>query len=72
MQSFFVGASCTIVVGLRWVLQNNVSLVVAADNQTYLREDQAIFNWSLTDAEMDELNTQAFAPEGPTRGSCVG
>eukprot|EP00041_Stephanoeca_diplocostata_P008766 m.130316 g.130316 ORF g.130316 m.130316 type:complete len:333 (-) comp17466_c0_seq22:137-1135(-) len=59
-------------VGLRWVLQNNVSLVVAADNQTYLREDQAIFNWSLTDAEMDELNTQAFAPEGPTRGSCVG
>lgn len=58
-------------VGLRWVIQNNASLCVAADKGSYLAEDIDIFSWSLSDAEMTRLDEWAGAREDPTRGSCV-
>ena len=57
----------------RWVLQNNnsdLTLAVAANNKSYLIEDIDVFNWSLTDDDMHRLNTEPFAPEDPTRGTC--
>jgi diketogulonate reductase-like aldo/keto reductase len=57
----------------RWVLQNNISeltLAVAADKKSYLVEDIDVFNWSLSDEDMHRLNTEPFAPEDPTRGTC--
>jgi diketogulonate reductase-like aldo/keto reductase len=57
-------------IGLRWVLQNNHSLAVAASNPDYLKEDLDVFDWELTPSEMQQLDTVAFAPEDPTRGVC--
>jgi len=57
-------------VGLRWVLQHNHSLAVAASNPAYLREDLDIFDWSLSASDMRKLDTQAIAPQDPTRGVC--
>jgi|EP01043_Picozoa_sp_COSAG02_P046325 diketogulonate reductase-like aldo/keto reductase len=58
-------------VGLRWVIQNNASLCVAADKASYLAEDIDIFSWTLSAAEMKRLDEWAGAQEDPTRGSCV-
>jgi diketogulonate reductase-like aldo/keto reductase len=58
-------------VGLRWVIQNNASLCVAADKASYLKEDIDLFSWSLSAEEMKRLNEWAGAQEDPTRGNCV-
>ena len=59
-------------VALRWVLQQNVSLVVASAVPAYLAEDQHVWGWTLGAADMVALSDTPFAPEGPTRGACVG
>eukprot|EP00035_Acanthoeca_spectabilis_P012837 m.233189 g.233189 ORF g.233189 m.233189 type:complete len:329 (-) comp15729_c0_seq3:122-1108(-) len=58
-------------VGLRWVLQNNHSLAVAADNPVYLKEDLDVFDWELSQSDLQLLDTSNFAAEDPTRGVCV-
>ena len=58
-------------VGLRWVVQNNASLCVAASKADYLAEDIDIFSWSLSEEEMGRLDRWAGAAEDPTRGTCV-
>eukprot|EP00038_Savillea_parva_P010177 m.188432 g.188432 ORF g.188432 m.188432 type:complete len:340 (+) comp17413_c0_seq1:35-1054(+) len=59
-------------VGLRWVLQNNHSLAVAASNPDYLREDLDVFDWDLTPEDMEQLSNEPFAPQDPTRDVCHG
>lgn len=58
-------------VGLRWVIQNNASLCVAAHKASYLAEDSALWGWSIPSADMARLDAWAGAQEGPTRGSCI-
>ena len=58
-------------IALRWVIQNQVALVVAADKRGYLLEDVDVINWTLSDADFELLSTAPLAPEGPTRGNCV-
>eukprot|EP01049_Picozoa_sp_SAG25_P013910 SAG25_NODE_2288_length_1752_cov_0.912886_2_plen_173_part_00 len=58
-------------VALRWVIQNNSSLCVAANKASYLAEDSHIWDFQLSSADMQRLNTWAGAPEDPTRGTCV-
>ena len=58
-------------IALRWVIQNQVALVVAADKRGYLLEDVDVINWTLSDADFELLSTTPLAPEGPTRGNCV-
>lgn len=40
-------------VALRWVIQNNVILSTQSDNPKHLQENIDIFDWSLTDDEMN-------------------
>jgi 2,5-diketo-D-gluconate reductase A len=58
-------------VALRWVIQNNSSLCVAANKASYLAEDSHIWDFQLSSADMQRLNTWAGAQEDPTRGTCV-
>ena len=58
-------------VALRWVIQNNASLCVAASKASYLKEDMDLFSWALTADDMQKLDEWSGAQEDPTRGSCV-
>ena len=56
---------------LRWVIQNNVTMAVAVHEESYMREDLDLFDWSLSAQDMALLSDNPIAPEDPTRGSCV-
>jgi len=77
MGNLFFGGGCWLLarawtqIALRWVIQNQVALVVAADKRGYLLEDVDVINWTLSDADFELLSTAPLAPEGPTRGNCV-
>jgi len=43
-------------VALRWIIQNNNLVTTQADQHEYAIEDMDIFNWSLSDQEMDKLD----------------
>jgi diketogulonate reductase-like aldo/keto reductase len=58
-------------VALRWIIQNNVTLAVAANKEEYLIEDLDLFQWSLNPTDKQLLDESAIAPEDPTRGSCT-
>lgn len=60
-------------VALRWLYQHSVPMVTAASaNQTeYMAEDLAIFDWTLSDAEMAQLDTIKFANESAANQSPV-
>jgi diketogulonate reductase-like aldo/keto reductase len=58
-------------VALRWVIQNNVTLAVAANREEYLLEDLDLFDWTINPADKKLLDDSAIAPEDPTRGNCV-
>merc|ERR1712150_87633 len=47
-------------VALRWIVQRNVSIATQSTNADHLKEDAAIFDFSLTDGEMAELNSAGF------------
>lgn len=59
-------------VALRWLVQHGSAIVArcSADEGAYMREDLAIFNWTLTDAEMHDLDAAAFANESATKTMC--
>jgi diketogulonate reductase-like aldo/keto reductase len=42
-------------VALRWLVQQNISVVTAASNPEYIREDIDVFSFVLTPAEMATL-----------------
>jgi 2,5-diketo-D-gluconate reductase A len=63
------GKSSGATVALKWVIQSGVSVVTKSDNKQYLAEDFDLWDWKLTDAEMDTLTT-ATAPSG-THKNCL-
>jgi diketogulonate reductase-like aldo/keto reductase len=42
-------------VALKWLVQQEISAVTAANNATYIREDVDLWSFQLTAAEMDTL-----------------
>jgi len=44
-------------VALRWLVQSNVSFVTASNKSSHLTSDLAIFDFSLTGAEMATLDS---------------
>ena len=42
-------------VALRWLVQQNITVVTAASNPTYISEDIDLFSFALTPAEMATL-----------------
>lgn len=43
-------------VALRWIIQRNVSIATQSTNPSHLKQDTEIFDFSLTDQEMEQLN----------------
>ena len=56
-------------VSLKWLFQSGIPLVTKASDPTYLAEDFDIFDWQLSDAEMDQLN-KATSPSGKPSFAC--
>jgi len=46
-------------VALRWIIQRNVSIATQSTNPKHLVEDAAIFDFSLSEGEMDQLNAHS-------------
>ena len=42
-------------VALRWLVQQNIAVVTAADTAEYIKEDIDLFSFALTEAEMSTL-----------------
>ena len=42
-------------VALRWLVQQNITVVTAADKLEYIKEDIDLFSFSLTEMEMQTL-----------------
>jgi len=51
------GKSSGATVALKWVVQSGVAVVTKSNNEKYLTEDFDLFDWQLTDAEMETLTT---------------
>jgi len=58
-------------VALRWVVQLGHALVTSTENVAHMKGDLAIFDWALTDAEMDALVLLDTHPDDPAGGMCV-
>ena len=43
-------------VALRYILQKNVTIATQSTEAAHLREDVAIFGWSLSQGEVDQLD----------------
>lgn len=56
-------------VALKWIIQNDIILSTQTDNPVHLKENIDLFDWELTDDEMDILNT-ATKPEGVPSYMC--
>ena len=53
------------------VLAAQRAITAASSKQAaYMREDVAIFNWTLTSTEMAELKVATFADESPVKMMC--
>ena len=50
-------------VGLKWIIQSDVILSMQTGSEQHLKDNTDIFDWTLTDEEMETLNT-ATKPEG--------
>lgn len=46
-------------VALRWIVQRNVSIATQSTNPDHLKDDAAIFDFSLTSDEMAQLNAHS-------------
>jgi diketogulonate reductase-like aldo/keto reductase len=57
-------------VALKWLVQSGIPVVTKASDPTYLSEDIDLFDWELTDAEMQELNS-ATSPAGKPSFVCT-
>lgn len=55
---------------LRWILEHIPALTVKAANPAYLTEDLAILGWSLTEAEVKQLDA-ATSPAGTPSFKCT-
>jgi len=55
-------------VGLRWIVRReNVAVVVKASSHVYMAQDLGVFDWDLSDKDVDRLN-QATTPKGQQDG----
>jgi 2,5-diketo-D-gluconate reductase A len=68
------GGVSTAQVALRWLTQKHVPAITSAKaSQTaYMKEDLAIFNWTLTAAEVSRIDAASFANETTQKGMCLG
>ena len=59
---------------LRWLAQHRVPAITAAsaEHAAYMREDLAIFNWSLARHEMAQLDAATFANQSTVHSMCDG
>eukprot|EP00656_Telonema_subtile_P031850 TRINITY_DN3488_c0_g1_i2.p1 TRINITY_DN3488_c0_g1~~TRINITY_DN3488_c0_g1_i2.p1 ORF type:complete len:345 (+),score=74.48 TRINITY_DN3488_c0_g1_i2:100-1134(+) len=57
-------------VALRWIWQNGVTLTTKSANPSHLAADLDIFDWSLTDEEMKQLDA-ATTPKGTPSFMCT-
>ena len=62
-------------VALRWLVQHGYPVVTSAsaDQQRYMQEDVAIFNWTLTPPDMAALDAATFSlpATSPVKFMCV-
>ena len=56
-------------VALKWIIQNDMILSTQTENPVHLDENIDLFDWELTDQEMDTLNS-ATKPEGVPSYMC--
>ena len=56
-------------VGLKWIIQNDVILSMQTNNEDHLKSNIDLFDWTLTDDEMETLST-ATKPEGVPSYMC--
>ena len=63
----------TATVALRWLAQHGIpSITSASASQTgYMKEDLAIFNWTLSDEELKHLDAGTFANETTMKDMCT-
>eukprot|EP00756_Hemistasia_phaeocysticola_P023729 Hpha_TRINITY_DN15912_c0_g1::TRINITY_DN15912_c0_g1_i1::g.70852::m.70852 len=58
-------------VALRWVIQQGLPLATKSDRKDYMVEDTNIFDFELSDADMQFLADTPIDPDDPTRHACV-
>lgn len=58
-------------VALRWVLQQGLPLATKSDRHDYMVEDTDVWDFALSDAEMQQLADTSIDPDDPTRNACV-
>ena len=56
-------------VGLKWIIQSDVILSMQTGSEQHLKDNTDIFDWTLTDEEMETLNI-ATKPEGVPSYMC--
>ena len=62
-------SSATVV--LRWVVQLGHTLAAASFTQDHMMSDLDVFDWALTDEEMDLISALDVAPDDPTKEMCL-
>eukprot|EP00937_MAST-01D_sp_MAST-1D-sp2_P006213 g6213.t1 len=60
-------------VALRWLVSHGVAVVTRTTSQQveYMRQDLAIWNWTLTSGEMARLDAATFANESAVKTMCL-
>merc|ERR1719408_1077065 len=50
-------------VALKWLLQHGAAVATKSSNPTHLKQDVALFDWTLTQKEMSALDGASFAKD---------
>ena len=58
-------------VALRFVLQQGLPLATKSDRRDFMVEDTDVWDFALSDAEMEQLADTSIDPDDPTRNACV-
>ena len=58
-------------VALRWVLQQGLPLATKSDRRDYMVEDTDVFDFELSQDDMQFLADTPIDPDDPTRHACV-
>ena len=65
------GNRTAVQVALRWVLQQGLPLATKSDRRDYMVEDTDVFDFELSQDDMQFLADTPIDPDDPTRHACV-
>jgi hypothetical protein len=58
-------------VAIRWIIQQGLPLATKSNRRDYMLEDTDVFDFDLSDDDMQLLADTPIDPDDPTRNACV-